>query len=242
MAVTLDHLGELVSDDKDAKMSRDVCLETLRAISNEKLESPLSVKLTQLGLGLDIRQELCVENMAAIIDYASQYNIWVNIDMEDFRRCEAILEIFREVSSWYERVQTVIQAYLYRSKADVQWLADMGSNIRLVKGAYQEFSNVAYPKKADVDANYKQLMDIHLPSRGLTSIATHDEAMIAHAKEVIHKHSLSRHQYEFQMLYGIRHDLQATLVEEGYPLRIYVPYGAIGMGTLCGGLRSALPI
>lgn len=223
MAVTLDHLGEFVADEQDAKASAEFCLHTLQAIHDEQVDSSLSLKLTQLGL--DIRKDLCLDHMRAILDYASAHDIWVNIDMEDFAHCEVTLEIFRTLIASYEKVQTVIQSYLYRSEADVESLVKMGASIRLVKGAYKEPASVAYPDKLDVDANYIRLLELHLPSPGLTSIATHDDAIIAHAKRVIQDEGLSQEQYEFQMLYGIRNDLQTSLVAEGYPVRIYVPYG-----------------
>ncbi|MDQ0189034.1 proline dehydrogenase [Alicyclobacillus cycloheptanicus] len=223
MAVTLDHLGEFVEDERDARASADFCLRTLEAIHNSGVNASLSVKMTQLGL--DIREDLCKAHMVEILDYAARHDIWVNIDMEDFSHCQITLDLFREFAASYDKVQTVIQAYLYRSEKDVEELAQMGANIRIVKGAYKEPPTVAYPEKSDVDANYKRLLDIHLPSPGLTSIATHDEQMIDHAKQVIQQHGLSEGQYEFQMLYGIRTDLQEKLVREGYPVRIYVPYG-----------------
>ncbi len=223
MGVTLDHLGEFVEDEADARASTDFCLQTIAAIHDEGVNASLSLKMTQLGL--DIRKDLCKEHMLEILDYASMRGIWVNIDMEDFGHCQVTVDLFRDFAASYEKVQTVIQSYLYRSEADVKELAQMEASIRIVKGAYKEPSTVAFPEKADVDANYKRLLDIHLPSPGLTSIATHDEHMIDHAKQVIKKNGLSANQYEFQMLFGIRSDLQQQLVREGYPVRIYVPYG-----------------
>ncbi|WDL95348.1 proline dehydrogenase [Alicyclobacillus sp. ALC3] len=223
MGVTLDHLGEFVEDERDARASTDFCLHTLEAIHAASVNSSLSLKMTQLGL--DIRKDLCRDHMIEILDYASARDIWVNIDMEDFGHCQVTLDLFRDFAASYDKVQTVIQAYLYRSEKDVEELAQMGASIRIVKGAYKEPATVAYPEKSDVDANYKRLLDIHLPSPGLTSIATHDEHMIDHAKRVIAEHGLSPDKYEFQMLYGIRSDLQEQLAREGYPVRIYVPYG-----------------
>ena len=223
MGVTLDHLGEFVEDERDARASTDFCLHTLEAIHEAGVNSSLSLKMTQLGL--DIRKDLCHQHMLEILDYASARDIWVNIDMEDFGHCQVTLDLFREFAASYQKVQTVIQAYLYRSEKDVEELAQMGASIRIVKGAYKEPATVAYPEKSDVDNNYKRLLDIHLPSPGLTSIATHDENMINHAKQVIAEHGLSQDKYEFQMLFGIRSDLQEQLAREGYPVRIYVPYG-----------------
>lgn len=223
MAVTLDHLGEFVADESEAKASADFCVKTLDAIHEASAESSLSLKLTQIGL--DISKDLCIENMRKILETAKAHDLWVNIDMEDFERCEVTLDIFRSLAESYEKLQTVIQAYLYRSVDDVKQLADAGVSIRLVKGAYKEPESVAYPDKADVDANYLKMLDIHLPSPGLTSIATHDEQIVDYAKKFIDKQGISKDKYEFQMLYGIRNNLQQQLVDEGYPVRIYVPYG-----------------
>lgn len=223
MGVTLDHLGECVDDAAEARASADFCLETLAGIHEAGVNASLSLKMTQLGL--NIGKNLCKEHMREILDYASLHEIWVNIDMEDFGQCQVTLDLFYEFVASYEKVQTVIQSYLYRSEADVEELAKIGASIRIVKGAYKEPASVAYPDKADVDTNYKRLLDIHLPSPGLTSIATHDEHMIDYAKQVIQEHGMSECQYEFQMLYGIRSSLQQQLVQEGYPVRIYVPYG-----------------
>lgn len=223
MGVTLDHLGEFVADEAEARASADFCVKTLEAIAQASVNSSLSLKMTQIGL--DISRELCFENMKMILDYASSKDLWVNIDMEDFERCQVTLDIFRELSQTYPKLQTVIQSYLYRSLDDVKELAASGASIRLVKGAYKEPDSVAFPDKADVDANYIRMMEIHLQSPGLTSIATHDERIIDHAKAFIQAHQIPEDRYEFQMLYGIRNNLQEALVKEGYPVRIYVPYG-----------------
>lgn len=223
MAVTLDHLGEFVADESEARAAADFCVRTLEAVSEAKADSSLSVKLTQLGM--DISRELCVQNMRKVLECGRDNQLWVNIDMEDFDHCQAILDVFEELAEGYEYVQTVVQSYLYRSLDDVRRLARKGASIRIVKGAYKEPSSVAYPDKTDVDENYLRMLDAHLPSPGLTSIATHDERIIEHAKRAIETQNIARDKYEFQMLYGIRNDLQAQLANAGYPVRIYVPYG-----------------
>ncbi|MFB5190380.1 proline dehydrogenase [Alicyclobacillus fastidiosus] len=223
IAVTLDHLGEFVADEAEARASADYCVKTLDAIHAAGADSSLSLKLTQIGL--DISKDLCLENMRMILNRASSHDLWVNIDMEDFARCQVTLDIFRELAASYQKVQTVIQSYLYRSLEDVETLTEMGASIRLVKGAYKEPESVAYPDKKDVDANYLKMLDVHLPSPGLTSIATHDEQIIDYAKQAIQAKNIGKHQYEFQMLYGIRTDLQQSLAKEGYSVRVYVPYG-----------------
>lgn len=223
MAVTLDHLGEFVADEQEARASADFCVRTLEAIHEAGVNSSLSLKLTQIGL--DISEELCLENMRQIIACAKARGLWVNIDMEDFERCQMTLDIFTSLAASYDKLQTVIQSYLYRSLDDVRALAERGASIRLVKGAYKEPASVAFPDKADVDANYLKMLDVHLPSPGLTSIATHDERIISYAKALIAQKGIAKELYEFQMLYGIRNNLQQQLVDEGYPVRIYVPYG-----------------
>lgn len=223
IATTLDHLGEFVSDEEEARASAQVCVETIRGIRAAEADSTLSVKLTQLGL--DIRRDLCLENMKMILEAAKEHRVGVNIDMEDYARCQVTLDMYRELRKDYPFLQTVIQAYLYRSGDDVASLAHEGAGIRIVKGAYKEDESVAYPLKSDVDANYVKLLETHLLSEGLTSIATHDERIIEHAKAFIKRHNIPSHAYEFQMLYGIRLDLQQEMVAQGYPLRIYVPYG-----------------
>ncbi len=223
IAATLDHLGEFVSDEAEARESAKVCVDTIHAIRDAGSDATLSVKLTQLGL--DIRRDLCMENMQMILEAAKDANVGVNIDMEDFARCQETLDIYRSLRRDFPFLQTVIQAYLYRSFDDVSALAAEGASIRIVKGAYKEPPEVAYPAKSDVDANYIKLLETHLLSPGLTSIATHDERIIDHAKAFIRRHAVPKSAYEFQMLYGIRTDLQQAIVDEGYPLRVYVPYG-----------------
>ncbi|MCL6515729.1 proline dehydrogenase [Alicyclobacillus sp.] len=223
MSATLDHLGEFVGDALEAREAADACIEALMAIRRSGVDATLSVKLTQLGL--DIDRDLCLENMRRILACAREGGIRVTIDMEDSPRCEATLRLFDELRAEFDNVGTVIQAYLYRSLEDVLRLAQDGVHLRIVKGAYKEPPEVAYPDKADVDANYVKLMEAQLLSPGFTAIATHDEKIIEHAKRFIAEHGIPRDRYEFQMLYGIRTNLQQQLVQEGYPLRLYVPYG-----------------
>jgi proline dehydrogenase len=223
MAATLDHLGEFVSDEREARQAADACVTALTAIHQAQVDSTLSVKLTQLGL--DIDRELCLENMRRILGHARDLGIRVTIDMEDHPRCQATLDLFDILRAEYDNVGTVIQAYLYRSLDDVLRLAADGVHLRIVKGAYKEPPEVAYPEKADVDANYIKLMEAQLLSPGFTAVATHDERIIEHAKRFIAEHGIAHDRYEFQMLYGIRTQLQQQLVREGYPLRLYVPYG-----------------
>jgi len=223
LRVTLDHLGEFVADAAEANKLADDCIAALQAIHAASADATLSLKMTQLGM--DISVDVCVRNMRRILEAAKACNLAVNIDMEDFPRCQQTLAIFEELHSDYPNLSTVIQAYLYRSFEDVLRLGHQGAAIRIVKGAYKESSEVAYPEKADVDANYIKLMEAHLLSSGYTMIATHDEKIIRHAKSFIESHGILKDTYEFQMLYGIRSNVQQQLVQEGFPIRVYVPYG-----------------
>jgi proline dehydrogenase len=223
MSVTLDHLGEFVTEEKEANESADYAIRTLEAIANARVDATLSVKMTKFGL--DIRKDLCMKNMRRILDVAKKHNLIVNIDMEDFSRCQTTLDIFGELHAEYGNVMTVIQAYLYRSMEDLLRLGSEGVALRIVKGAYKEPEAVAYPDKADVDANYIKMMEAQLLSKGFAAIATHDERIITHAKEFISKNNIPKDKYEFQMLYGIRDNLQKQLVGSGHGMRVYVPYG-----------------
>lgn len=228
IAATLDHLGEFVFTEEEAKHSADMCLLTLDHIYASKVESHLSVKLTSLGL--DINKELCMNNMRTILERAQQYDNFVRIDMEDFSHCEAAIEIYEQLRKKYDNVGLVIQAYLYRTEEDIKRLHQMAANLRLVKGAYKESPNVAFPEKADVDENFKKIIQTHLLNSYYTAIATHDENIIDFAKKLVSDHQIKTSMFEFQMLYGIRVDLQNKLVEEGYKVRVYVPYGVDWFG------------
>lgn len=223
MAATLDHLGEFVGSEREAMEAAEFNVKTLEAIHRAGVHSSLSVKLTQMGL--DINRELCLSNMRRILDKATGYGLLVTIDMENYSHCQVTLDIFHELKKQYDNVGTVIQAYLRTSLEDVIRLGNAGAHLRIVKGAYKESPEVAYADKSEVDSNYVKLMDAQLLSAGFTAIATHDERIIETAKTFIQKHQIPREKYEFQMLYGIRSNLQTALVAQGYPVRVYVPYG-----------------
>lgn len=223
MMVTLDHLGEFINDESEANESADYCIRTLEAIHRSGARSSLSLKMTQMGL--DIHRDLCLANMRRILETARSFDILVTIDMEDFSHCQVTLDVFDELRRAFDNVGTVIQSYLYRSLEDVLRLGQTGAHLRIVKGAYKESPDVAYPDKADVDANYVKMIEAQLLSPGFTAIATHDARIIEQAKAFIDRHNIAEDRYEFQMLYGIGTNLQAQLVTEGYPMRVYVPYG-----------------
>ncbi|NRF91723.1 proline dehydrogenase [Paenibacillus frigoriresistens] len=225
---TLDHLGEFVFSEEEALESAAMCIQTLDAIASSGVKSNLSLKMTSLGL--DISRELCVNNMKRILDCARQHGNFVRIDMEDYAHCQISLDIYRELRQEYDNVGIVIQAYLFRTMQDIDDLHALGANLRLVKGAYKESPQVAFPEKSAVDENYKKIIQKHLLNGHYTAIASHDEAIIHFTKEFVRSNLISIEQFEFQMLYGICEDLQKQLVKEGYRVRVYVPYGVDWFG------------
>ena len=223
MDVTIDHLGEFVDNHDEAKQRTEECVEAIRVISEQNLDSQLSLKLTSMGL--DISEDLVMENMRTILDAGKKYNVFVTIDMEDYERCEKTLEIFKQLKSEYELIGTVLQAYLYRTVEDIEELDQYNPNLRLVKGAYKESPKVAFPEKKDTDDNFKKIIKMHLLNGNYTAVATHDDEMIEYTKQLEKEHNISRDQFEFQMLFGIRTERQEELIKEGYRMRVYVPYG-----------------
>ncbi|WP_164668198.1 proline dehydrogenase family protein [Virgibacillus doumboii] len=221
--VTVDHLGEFIDNEQEARESADECIHAIKTIDEKGLKSEMSLKLTSMGL--DISEELVMENLRKILEAGKKHNVTVTIDMEDYERCEKTLDIFKELRKEYENVGTVLQAYLYRTEEDLQDLNEFDPYLRLVKGAYKESAEVAFPDKKDVDENYKKLIKLNLLNRNYTAIGTHDDDIIDYVKQLEKEHNLSRDQFEFQMLFGIRIELQNKLLNEGYKMRVYVPYG-----------------
>ncbi|MFA9144677.1 proline dehydrogenase family protein [Bacillus safensis] len=223
MAVTVDHLGEFVTKAEIANERTTECIQTIQRIAESGLNSHVSLKMTSLGL--DIDDDLVYHNMKRILDTAEKHRIMVTIDMEDEQRCQKTLDIFKEMKSQYEYVSTVLQAYLYRTEKDLDDLNELQPFLRLVKGAYKESAEVAYPNKKDVDLNYQKLIEKQLLSGNYTAIATHDDQMIEFTKNIVKKNNIQTSQFEFQMLYGMRSETQQALVKEGYQMRVYTPYG-----------------
>ncbi|MDC3412330.1 proline dehydrogenase [Aquibacillus sp. 3ASR75-11] len=223
LVVTIDHLGEFIESEDEAKQAADECVEAIEAISKHGLDSQLSLKMTSMGL--DISDELVMENMRKILDAGKKHQVFVTIDMEDFERSQKTLDIFKKLKEEYDGIGTVLQAYLYRTVDDIEDLNKYSPNLRLVKGAYKESPKVAFPDKKDTDDNYKKIIKMHMLNGNYTAVATHDDAMIEFTKMVEKEHKIPRDQFEFQMLYGIRTDRQDELVKEGYKMRVYVPYG-----------------
>jgi proline dehydrogenase len=226
--VTIDYLGEYVDSEREAKERTRSTIQTIEVIGEGKLNAQLSVKLT--ALGLDLSEELVHLNMRDILQAAQRQQIFVTIDMEDYSRCEKTLRIYRELRKEYDNVGTVIQAYLYRSVQDLEQLAVYHPILRLVKGAYKESAEIAYQQKNDVDKNFKKIIKSQLLNGHYTAVATHDEKIIEYTKQLVEEHHIPRHQFEFQMLYGIRPEKQLELVQEGYKMRVYVPFGTDWFG------------
>jgi proline dehydrogenase len=224
MHVSLDHLGENVSDAREARSAARDYITVLDAIKETGVDANISIKLT--ALGLDISQELCEENVCNILENAQKYPIFVRIDMEASAYTERTIDITLRMHQQFEHVGTVIQSCLYRSKKDVEQLIAQGVRVRLVKGAYKEPKTLAYQNKSEVDHNYVQLMMMLLLKGNYPALATQDESIINAACKYTRDHGISRDAFEFQMLYGIRRDLQEKLVSQGYNVRIYIPYGS----------------
>ncbi len=223
MMASLDYLGENVASTSDAQRSRDAYLEIFETIAAEKLHANVSCKLTQLGL--DINNEFCAGLALSIVERAASFDNFLRIDMEGSAYTERTIDIVKRVRARNPAVGTVIQAYLYRSETDIADLLACGCRIRLCKGAYKEPEDVAFPRKADVDANYIRLMKILLSSGFYHAIATHDPRMIGATIRHAAAKGISKDDFEFQMLYGVRTDLQRRLVKDGYRVRIYIPFG-----------------
>jgi proline dehydrogenase len=220
---SLDLLGENVSDEAGARRAAVEYIAIFDRIAQEHLDANVSLKLTQLGL--DLNEALCQELLEKIVAHAASQSNFVRVDMEGSAYTERTVQMVKRVRSVHMNVGTVMQAYLYRAEKDVQDLLAVGCRLRLCKGAYQEPPEVAFPKKADVDANYVKLMKILLASGIYHGIATHDPAMIRATLDFVRDQNIKRDRFEFQMLYGIRTDLQQKLVRDGFRVRVYIPFG-----------------
>lgn len=220
---TLDHLGENVVSAEQARASTEAYREILEEIARRKLDCSISVKLTQLGLG--VSEEQCRENLRLLVERAGQLGNHVRVDMEGSAYTDRTLALIAELRKSSDAVGAVIQAYLYRSEQDIRRLVEQQTTVRLCKGAYKEPPSVAYPRKTEVDANFLRLARLLLESRLDDCIATHDPRMIEGTRRHAEELGAPKDSFEFQMLYGIRRDLQQQLVDEGYRLRVYIPFG-----------------
>jgi proline dehydrogenase len=223
IAVTLDHLGENVTSLKEAEESCEEYLRALEEIRANGLDANVSIKLTQFGI--DVDQAACRASVERLVKRSAELGAFVRIDMESSAYTDRTLRLVSDLHARYGATGAVIQAYLFRSEADVRELCRQRIRVRLCKGAYLEGPKVAYEKKADTDRNYIRLMRMLLDCGVYPALATHDEKMIAEAERYAAEAGIDPSRFEFQMLYGIRRDLQKRLVARGYRLRLYVPYG-----------------
>lgn len=223
ISATFDHLGESTTSAAEAEADVREYFKVLRRIDETGVNSNVSVKPTQLGL--DIGEDICHQNIRRIVEEARRYGNFVRMDMEGSDKTDATLRIFYALRAEFDNVGIVLQAYLYRTEQDLEKVMSMNARVRLCKGAYDEPAEVAFPEKKDVDDNYVKLTKKLLKSGVYHGLATHHERMIQEANEFAKREGIGKDQYEFQMLYGVRRDLQLKLAEEGYRVRTYVPYG-----------------
>ncbi len=220
---SLDNLGENVETEEEAIRAKDTYINILKAIHERSLQSNISVKLTQLGL--DIGFDFCRSLLSEIVDAARQYKNMIEVDMEGSAYTQKTIDIVTSIHEEYPNVGIAIQAYLKRSEQDIRMLVEKNIKTRLVKGAYKEPPDIAYQKKRDVNANFDRLVEILLDSRQYHAIGTHDTKRIEHVLSYITSKNIPRETFEFQFLYGIRRDLQTNLKNEGYNVRVYIPFG-----------------
>ena len=224
MLLTLDFLGESVRTSEEATAATREYVRLLDIIVAAGIERNISLKLTQLGAGVD--RATCVDNLRRILEPAGRHGFFVRIDMENSPWTELTLEVFETLwQQEYRNIGVALQAALYRTEQDVRRMNELGARVRLVKGAYKEPETVAYQRKTDVDLAFTRLMRLLLDSGTYPAIATHDPAMIAETRVYARERALAKEAFEFQMLYGIRRDLQVAQVADGYRMRLYIPFG-----------------
>lgn len=229
MLATVDYLGEHVTTEAEATANADEYIRTLLAIKESGVDANISIKLTAMGLAID--DDFCYANVRRIVDAAAGLDNFVRIDMEDSPVTDRTLAIYRRLRHDYSNVGVVIQAYLYRSRDDMQKLmADGMAHLRLCKGAYDEPPHLAYQESAEVDRSFVELIKLMLDGQPdhpgtYPAIASHDHRIINWTKAYAYHHGIANDRFEFQMLYGIRRDLQQALVDQGYRMRVYIPYG-----------------
>jgi len=224
IAVSLDSLGESVAVEQEARAAAEVYHQLLDAIAARGLDANVSLKLSQMGC--DIELKLAEEIVGGVVSHAAKVGSFVRIDMEGSAYTEATIAMTERLHARFpESVGTVLQAYLYRTEGDGERLLGQGIRIRLCKGAYKEGPEVAFPRKADVDANYVKLMKQMATSGVFCGIATHDEAIVEEMRRFVRERGVMKRAFEFQMLYGVRRDLQRQLAAEGYGVRVYIPFG-----------------
>ena len=225
ITASLDLLGESVNNEKEARAAANDYLGILDSIRQQNLDANVSLKLT--AMGLDISEELCVAIMHDVLERARKYDTFVRLDMESSAYTERTLRLFEDrlYPTYRNNVGIVLQSYLYRTLSDVERAIELKCRVRLCKGAYKEPASVAFPDKKEVDANYIKCVHELLEKGNYPGIATHDPAIINEVKRYVAEKNIDRSRFEFQMLYGVRRDLQEQLVKEGYNMRVYVPFG-----------------
>lgn len=224
IGVSLDSLGESVTLEAEARAAAEVYHRLLNAIATKELNANVSLKLTQMGMGIEAN--FAEEIVGEVVSHAAQVGSFVRIDMEGSEYTEATIAMTERLSARFPgSVGTVLQAYLFRTEADSKRLLGQRIRIRLCKGAYKEKPEVAFPRKADVDSNYAKLMKLMAVSGVFCGIATHDEAIVDEMLRFAREHGVAKSAFEFQMLYGVRRDLQRRLAAEGFGVRVYIPFG-----------------
>jgi proline dehydrogenase len=223
ISATLDVLGENVEDKQAAENAVSSYLTALDWMQKAQLRSNVSLKLTQMGL--DISRDFCCFNLARICEKAAQCHSYVRIDMEGSDYTERTISVFLDLFRSYKNIGIVIQAYLYRSEQDLRQLIGMGARVRLCKGAYKEPATIAIQKMPEIRENFKKLAEMLFLRGNYPAMATHDDALIRWAKDYTRLHNIEKEKFEFQMLYGVRSETQCSLAQEGYNMRVYVPFG-----------------
>jgi len=224
MLATVDYLGEAVTNREEATAAANMYLKILDRIAGDGLRANVSLKLTQMGQ--DIDEAFLRDNVGRILERARELDIFVRFDMESSAYTQRTLDFFRRLwDEGFHNIGVVIQAYLHRSEKDIQEMNALGARVRLCKGAYKEPPSVAFQEKSEVDGNFVRLMRLLVTEGNYPGIATHDERMIEATRDFVRENNISTDAFEFQMLYGVRRDLQLRLVKEGYNLRVYVPFG-----------------
>jgi proline dehydrogenase len=224
LLVALDHLGENTRSEAGASDAAAVAVSTLDRMGRDGLRAYLSIKLSQLGL--EVGEHVAIGNAGTVLEQAKTLSRFVRLDMEGSDYTARTLEVFERLRRHFDNVGAVIQAYLYRSASDAERLSRQGASIRLCKGAYNEPSHIAFRRKRDTDRNFVRIMEYLLLHGNAPAIATHDSSIIEHACEFAKRNHLAADRFEFQMLYGVRRDLQEVLVHRGYNVRVYVPFGS----------------
>lgn len=221
ISCTVDNLGEFVYEKSEATKAKNQILDVIEAIHEHGVDAHISVKPSQLGL--DIDYDFCFDNLMEIVGKAHEYNMHVNLDQETLDRLQPTFDLMEKISETYDNVGTVIQAYFYNAKENIEKYKDY--RLRIVKGAYKEPANVAYQDKNDIDLNFIELIEYHLLNGKFTSIATHDHNVINHVKQFVKENNIPNDKFEIQMLYGFRKEMQLDLAKEGYNFCTYVPFG-----------------